>query len=122
MSENLNRRQVLVASYYDSVRAHFAVNTLQNAGIEAFLQNEIMSDMMPFGDGGYLIRVFESDVVKAKYELNKLQEHVQIDTDEGEYLHSSSHIFKDNPYLLYLLVFLLIAILIVSYLFQGKVL
>ena len=122
MSNSENSKQVIVARYYDSIRAHLAVNALQNSGIEAFLQNEFMSDMMPFGDGGYIIRVFDSDVVKAKHELNKLQAQIHETPIEDEKKVATASIFKDNPYLLYVLIFLLISFLILSFLFRGRVL
>lgn len=67
-------KQIILVRFHQSLRAHILINYLEQNGIQAFLTNEMLTDLIPTSAGGYIIRVFHSDIEKANAVLKSFYE------------------------------------------------
>lgn len=125
-------QSVLLKRCYDSVKAHFYVNELNNRGIYAFIFNEHSTDLIPFGDGGYLIHVNADDLAEASdiiLELEKIDSaeedfrEATIDDIEYEKLKTerAENKKKNHHITMYILIGAIVLILL-SYFLRGSIL
>lgn len=67
-------KQIILVRFHQSLRAHVLISQLKQNGIQAFLTNEMLTDLIPTSAGGYIIRVFYSDFEKANEVLKNFYE------------------------------------------------
>ena len=125
-------KSVLLKRCYDSIKAHFYVNELNSRGIYAFIFNEHVTDLIPFGDGGYLIHVNIDQLDEAATIIEELERNEQVE----ETFHDANH--DDIAYeklktereadkakrhkITMAILVIAIALVLLKYLFDGKVL
>ena len=77
-------QSVLLKRCYDSIKANFYINELNNRGIYAFLQNEHTTGLIPFGDGGYMIHVHIDKLDEAARIIEELEKNETAEVDFTE--------------------------------------
>lgn len=125
-------KSVLLKRCYSSIKANFYINELNNRGIYAFLFNEHTTDLIPFGDGGYMIHVEIDKLAEASDIILELEENEKAEEDfteatmediEYEKLKTEREIeTKKKHKILNIIVFGSILIILISYLLKGRIL
>lgn len=124
-------QSVLLKRCYDSVKAHMYINELNNRGIYAFLFNEHSTDLIPFGDGGYLIHVNADQLDEAATIIEELEkqetkeaEFHDATMDDIEYEKLKSEQQKSNQKkhrIIMIGVIALIILILISYFITGSI-
>lgn len=68
-----NNDNITVAAIFDTdAQAHIAVGVLESNGINAIIDNEIVSTLLPFVSSGYRVLVNTRDLEKAAEIISRL--------------------------------------------------
>jgi len=125
-------KSVLLKRCYDSIKANFYINELNARGIYAFLFNEHVTDLIPFGDGGYLIHVDIDKLDEATKIIEELEANEQKEEDfrdatmddiEYEKLKTDrAELKKKQHRITNIILIALILIVLISYFIKGSIL
>ena len=125
-------KSVLLKKCHSKLKANLYINELNSRGIYTYISNEHTTDMIPFGDGGYELRV-EIDkldaalVIIEEMDANyKAEEEFYDATHDDinyEKLKTDRQIAKDKRQkLTYVLLALFILLLLTAYVFRNAIL
>lgn len=120
-----NSKQVILVRFHQALKAHILINHLEQNGIQAFLTNEVLTDLIPTSAGGYIIRVFSADIPRANevlkvfYEQESLEEefydadHEDIAYEELKYKRAQKRMVY-NVYFIPLIILMILIFLFVN--------
>ncbi len=77
-------RSVLLKKCYNKLKANLYLNELNSRGIYTFIQNEHVTDMIPFGDGGYELHVDIDKLDEALTIIEKMDSNYKEEEDFRE--------------------------------------